>query len=509
MFFKNSVMLAAMFVVAACGAGGGGGGQKLTVELTPSPLIASFAPDALPASVRLRGTIIGKTPNRPIYLVFSDQSGLFVQGTVPLYIVDDNAAEAELTVPRGTDIGHHAGRLRLQVCADSTCSDVLVDTGVAYDIEVTAPVIKESTSLELSAMQGDWLPFQLELQGADQNELFYLQLDDAENLLSIKKTTLSYRESHFVDGQKRYVYDGRFAIRADASNSKHVGSFSAKLCADSACEHVVQTLTLPYRIQVWSLVAGAIGESGSAVDGARDVARFCGPVNLSFDSTGNLYVAETCNGDIRRIAPDGTVSTPVPGPLPNAPRALVIDEQGNIFVADDAAIRRIAAGSTAIETFRETPAEDLVLGADGQFYGTSGARPFRLSKDGSQYTEFISGTTFADPIAIALDGTNPLYLALREQQVYRITLPDQVTPLDPDITYLNDLLVDADHNVLALSADSGLYRIGGSRQGSELIASPPELSSGARLTPSAMTPSPDGALYFVDSNNNIIVSTKP
>ncbi len=55
-------------------------------------------------------------------------------------------------------------------------------------------------------------------------------------------------------------------------------------------------------------IAGRSGVSG-ATDGQGVAARFNGPGGLAVDSTGNLYVADVFNNTIRKIAPNGTVST--------------------------------------------------------------------------------------------------------------------------------------------------------------------------------------------------------
>lgn len=102
---------------------------------------------------------------------------------------------------------------------------------------------------------------------------------------------------------------------------------------------------------VVTTVAGAMITPGY-VDGPGTSARFNNPGGLAFDAAGNLYIADTGNNAIRKMAPDGTVSTVigkpeedgytplylaqvphtgafVPGPLPTAsvlaPRALAIN----------------------------------------------------------------------------------------------------------------------------------------------------------------------------------------
>jgi sugar lactone lactonase YvrE len=75
---------------------------------------------------------------------------------------------------------------------------------------------------------------------------------------------------------------------------------------------------------VVTTLAGTAGAKGSA-DATGAAASFMFPVGVSTDSKGNIYVADTSNHTIRKITPDGAVSTVVgvagqagftPGALP-------------------------------------------------------------------------------------------------------------------------------------------------------------------------------------------------
>ena len=106
---------------------------------------------------------------------------------------------------------------------------------------------------------------------------------------------------------------------------------------------------------VVSTLAGATGPTGSQ-DGTGDSARFNQPSGVAVDSTGNVYLADTGNGTIRKVSSAGAVTTlagtpvnrgsvdgPGVGALFNAPTGLAVDAAGNLYAADstNATIRKI------------------------------------------------------------------------------------------------------------------------------------------------------------------------
>ena len=79
-------------------------------------------------------------------------------------------------------------------------------------------------------------------------------------------------------------------------------------------------------------VAGT-GVRGFA-DGRADSAKFGESLGIVTDSQGNIYVSDWDSKSIRKISVLGQVTT-VAGPLQSGPGGIVIDKQGNLYVADN------------------------------------------------------------------------------------------------------------------------------------------------------------------------------
>lgn len=94
-------------------------------------------------------------------------------------------------------------------------------------------------------------------------------------------------------------------------------------------------------------------------DGSKTEAQFYAPSGLAIDTHDNLYVADTLNHRIRKITPDGQVTT-IAGASDsgyidgstsaarfNEPADIAINEQGQLFVSDSGnQVIRLIAGST-------------------------------------------------------------------------------------------------------------------------------------------------------------------
>lgn len=118
-----------------------------------------------------------------------------------------------------------------------------------------------------------------------------------------------------------------------------------------------------------TLLTGA-NASGS-VDGGPTVASFNTPKGLTIDTAGNLYVADTNNDTIRKVTPDGTVTTIAglanTGGLANGsgstarfnlPTGIAMGPDGNLYVADagNNKIRRVTPAGAVTDVAGTTVA---------------------------------------------------------------------------------------------------------------------------------------------------------
>src|ERR1700752_3928000 len=182
------------------------------------------------------------------------------------------------------------------------------------------------------------------------------------------------------------------------------------------------------------------GGSEGYADGVGPAASFNTPSALALGPDGNLFVADTGNNRIRKITPQGQVSTVagdgtagyVDGPLDkaqfNGPIGLAVSEGGDIYVADtyNDVIRMITtegrvttiagAGSPGYAdgeqktALFDTPCGIVIVNNTLIVADTGNDRLRRVSAEGNVTTLQVSGQGLSSPISLAVSHDNYLYV---------------------------------------------------------------------------------------------------
>jgi sugar lactone lactonase YvrE len=135
---------------------------------------------------------------------------------------------------------------------------------------------------------------------------------------------------------------------------------------------------------VVSTIAGSAGSSGST-DSTGTAARFNTPFGVAVDASGNIFVADSGNHLIRKIAPGGVVTTlagtaGVSGSIDatgtaakfNTPYSLAVDASGNVYVADyhNDTIRLVTPAGvvTTLAGVAQTPGSANGVGTGALFF---------------------------------------------------------------------------------------------------------------------------------------------
>ncbi|HEV2834955.1 MAG TPA: hypothetical protein VGW58_06540 [Pyrinomonadaceae bacterium] len=178
-------------------------------------------------------------------------------------------------------------------------------------------------------------------------------------------------------------------------------------------------------------------------DGAGTAASFNTPSGLAIDSDGNLYVADTGNNRIRKVTPEGNVTTiagdgtagyrdgPATQARFNGPIGVAVDNRGNVFVADtyndrirmispEGQVTTVAGGGTPgyadgdrNSSLFDTPCGVAVM-PDGTLIvaDTGNDRLRKITADGNVSTMAVNvnGEDLSSPLGLALTHDNYIYV---------------------------------------------------------------------------------------------------
>ena len=247
-----------------------------------------------------------------------------------------------------------------------------------------------------------------------------------------------------------------------------VGTSSVTLGAINATGTSTMLLALtiipPY---VWSNFAGNPAVGGTS-NGNGTSAQFYYPRGIAVDSGSNIYVADTLNDTIRKITPDGTVSTlagkmrsigKVNGTGTDAqftyPQDVAVDSGSNVYVADsnNSLIRMITPSGVVSTLAGSVSGTANGTGTNAQFYQPMGVavdsgsnvyvadyynQMIRKITPGGVVTTLagsnVTGTTdgtgtsarFYYPMSVAVDSGSNVYVADSSNHTIRMVTPSGV-----------------------------------------------------------------------------------
>jgi sugar lactone lactonase YvrE len=197
-------------------------------------------------------------------------------------------------------------------------------------------------------------------------------------------STLAGGKEGYADGPgAQAMFNTPSGIAIDAKGNLYVADTGNNAIRKVTPDGVVSTL--------------AGGGTAGRADGAGKQARFNGPIGVAVDAHGVVYVADTYNDSIRRIAPDGMVTTIAGSGAPgdadgtalqaqfDTPCGVVVDADGALWIADtrNNAIRKLGTDGL-VTTVMKAPDGDrqallrrpmaLARTPDGHLYIASGAQ---------------------------------------------------------------------------------------------------------------------------------------
>ncbi|MCL2725012.1 MAG: NHL repeat-containing protein [Polyangiaceae bacterium] len=190
-----------------------------------------------------------------------------------------------------------------------------------------------------------------------------------------------------VDGTgSNAAFDGPEGLTVDASGNVYVTEWGGNKIRKVTPGGVVST------------IAGN-GTAGH-IDGTGMGATFNEPTGIAVDTDGNLYVAEVGNNDIRKITPDGSVSTLAGSGIQalkdgigtsaafNQPFGLAIGPDGYLYVPDTTnnAVRKVSIPTGEVTTIAGSGEEGAADGPAGQ-------------------------ATFNGPVGVTVDANGVIYVA--------------------------------------------------------------------------------------------------
>jgi uncharacterized protein (TIGR03437 family) len=214
--------------------------------------------------------------------------------------------------------------------------------------------------------------------------------------------------------------DGGAAISARLSPFGLAVDSAGNLFMSDDEAHRVRRITPAGAISAFA-GSGALGSSGDGAAAVNAAMNF--PNDVVVDAGGNVYIADTNNHRVRRVAPNGVITTYAGtgepdfggdgGPAAQAklarPAGLALDPAGNLYIADsyNSRVRKVTASTGVITT-------------------VAGSGSVGFSGDGGQATQ----AALKLPYGVAVDPSGGLYILDRfDHRIRRVATDGMITTI--------------------------------------------------------------------------------
>jgi sugar lactone lactonase YvrE len=271
-------------------------------------------------------------------------------------------------------------------------------------------------------------------------------------------------------GEDGGIADGSgSSARFNAPLGVAVGADDTIYVADTF-NHTIRTISSEGVVET---IAGRPNEPGSN-DGSGSAARFFRPYDVAVDASGIVYVADSWNHTIRRITPDGVVTTlaGLPGVMGSAdgkgaaarfafPKGIAVDLAGKVYVSDsgNGTIRTITSDGTVstLAGLAGASGSDDGAGSAARFYLPSGLTVDRngtiyVADTGNHTIRLISPGGEVSTLA-GLAGVAGSVDAIGAAA--RFNAPEDVALALPDPSDLHLLVADTANHTLRLVRNGG------------------------------------------------------
>jgi|CZKI01.1.fsa_nt_gi sugar lactone lactonase YvrE len=343
--------------------------------------------------------------------------------------------------------------------------------------------------------------------------------------------------------------------------------------AVAACAFAISVSTVRAQMLTITTLAGANGSFGSG-DGTGSSAQFFYPVGVAIDASGNLYIGDEVNCTIRMVTPAGVVTTyagaaRLSGGIDGSgsvvrfdePNGVAVDGSGNVYVADtgNSAVRKIAP-SGLVTTFagyigssgdldglgtnaRLTSPFGLAIDGDGSLYVADSAACTIRKVSPNQVVTTLAGEAgvpgnadgvgtaaqFSTPCGVAVDRYGNVYVAdTGNNTIRKITAAGVVTTLagtaglagsadgnasralfwHPSAVAIdgsgNLFVADSNNNKIREISPQGTVTTVAGSSGNNAGDADGTGPSALLNTPEGIAVGPDGGVYIVDTDNETI-----